>query len=79
MINLSPDKPRVFAEMFRALRPGGRVSVSDIVTEGPMAPRVERVARGMESWSACVAGALEAANYQAGLAAAGFVDVRVEV
>jgi SAM-dependent methyltransferase len=75
VINLSPDKPRVFAEMFRALRPGGRVSVSDIVTDGAMAPEV---ARDVESWSACVAGALTIADYAGGLAAAGFVDVKVE-
>lgn len=75
VINLSPDKPRVFAEMFRVLKPGGRVSVSDIVTDGVMAPEV---ARDLESWSACVAGALTAADYAEGLAAAGFGDVRVE-
>jgi arsenite methyltransferase len=76
VINLSPDKPRVFAEMFRALRPGGRVSVSDIVTNGPMAPIV---ARSLESWAACVAGALDVADYKVGLEAAGFVDVQVKV
>jgi len=75
VINLSPDKPRVFAEMFRALRPGGRVSVSDIVTDGAMQPEV---ARDLESWSACVAGALTVADYAGGLAAAGFVEVKVE-
>lgn len=74
VINLSPDKPQVFRDMFRALRPGGRVSVSDIVTNGPMAPIV---ARGLASWSECVAGALDVKDYQAGLEAAGFVDVSV--
>ena len=74
VINLSPDKPQVFREMFRALKPGGRVAVSDIVTNGPMSPLV---ARGLESWSACVAGALEMKDYAEGLKAAGFVDVTV--
>lgn len=74
VINLSPDKPQVFGEMFRVLKPGGRVTVSDIVTNGPMSPVV---AKGMEAWAACVAGALDAQDYREGLAAAGFVDVAV--
>jgi len=73
VINLSPDKPQVFREIFRALRPGGRVAVSDIVTEGPMS---SLVAQGLEAWSECVAGALPVADYEAGLRAAGFVDVQ---
>jgi len=75
VINLSPDKPQVFREMFRALKPGGRVAVSDIVTNGPMSPLV---AKGLEAWSACVAGALEMKAYAEGLETAGFVNVKVE-
>ncbi len=75
VINLSPDKPQVFREIFRVLRPGGRVAVSDIVTNGPL-PAV--VARSLEAWGACVAGALDLRDYAAGLEAAGFVDVKVE-
>jgi arsenite methyltransferase len=74
VINLSPDKPQVFREMFRVLKSGGRVSVSDIVTNGPISPLV---ARGMESWSACVAGALSTQDYTDGLRAAGFVEVQI--
>jgi len=74
VINLSPDKPAVFREMFRVLRPGGRVAVSDIVTRGPMSPLV---AKSLESWAGCIAGALDVDEYRSGLAAAGFADIRV--
>jgi SAM-dependent methyltransferase len=75
VINLSPDKPQVFREVYRALKPGGRISVSDIVTNGEMN---SLVAKGMESWAACVAGALDMQDYVSGLTAAGFTDVRVQ-
>jgi arsenite methyltransferase len=74
VINLSPDKPRVFREMFRALKPGGRVSVSDIVTNGPMSPLVSQ---DMLSWAECVAGASEAEAYGRQLEAVGFTDITV--
>ncbi len=74
VINLSPDKPQVFREMFRALKSGGRVSVSDIVTNGPMSPLISQ---DMDNWAACVAGASEAQAYRDGLEAVGFVDVEV--
>jgi len=75
VINLSPDKPQVFREVYRALKPGGRISVSDIVTNGEMNPLVSK---GMEAWAACVAGALDVKEYVSGLTAAGFTDVRVQ-
>jgi len=74
VINLSPDKPQVFREMYRALKPGGRVAVSDIVTNGPRLPLTSDT---VESWAACVAGALDVKDYRAGLAGAGFVDVEI--
>ena len=74
VINLSPDKPRVFREMFRALKPGGRVAVSDIVTHGARLPLLSDSA---ETWAACIAGALDLKEYRAGLEAAGFVDVEI--
>ncbi len=75
VINLSPDKPQVFREVFRALKPGGRVAVSDIVTNGVLP---EAVQKSMESWGACVAGALDQRDYVRGLREAGFVSVQVQ-
>ncbi len=74
VINLSPDKPQVFREVFRALKPGGRIAVSDIVTNGALP---EAVQKSMAAWGACVAGALTVQDYARGLIDAGFVDVRV--
>jgi len=74
VINLSPDKPKVFAEMFRTLKPGGRVSVSDIVTSGELP---EDVRNDMVAWGACIAGALEMDEYIQGLEQVGFEDVNL--
>jgi ubiquinone/menaquinone biosynthesis C-methylase UbiE len=75
VINLSPDKPQVFREAFRALKPGGRLAVSDIISEKPLP---EDLIKNMDSWAACVSGALSEADYIAAIEAAGFVDVEVE-
>ncbi|SFD15421.1 arsenite methyltransferase [Streptomyces aidingensis] len=72
VINLSTDKPAVFAEMFRVLAPGGRIGVSDIVADDGLSPG-ERAERG--SYVGCVAGALTFQEYRAGLAAAGFTGI----
>jgi len=74
VINLSPDKPRVFREAFRVLKPGGRFAVTDTVTDEPLP---ESVRQDMEAWGGCVAGAMEAGEYRAGLVAAGFTDVSI--
>jgi arsenite methyltransferase len=74
VINLSVDKPAVFAETFRVLKPGGRLGVSDIVAEDHLAPE-QRAERG--SYAGCIAGALSRAEYQTGLAEAGFTQVSV--
>jgi arsenite methyltransferase len=75
VINLSIDKPAVFAETFRVLKPGGRLGVSDIVAEDRLSP-AERAERG--SYVGCIAGALSRTEYESGLAAAGFTDVVVD-
>jgi arsenite methyltransferase len=74
VINLSTDKPAVLAEMFRVLAPGGRIGVSDVVSEDHLS-EAERAERG--SYVGCIAGALSKTEYLEGLAAAGFVDAEV--
>jgi len=74
VINLSTDKPRVFAEIARVLRPGGRVSVSDVVADDALTA-ADRAARG--TYAGCIAGALSFAEYAAGLAAAGLAGVEL--
>ncbi len=74
VINLSTDKAAVLAEIARVLRPGGRMGVSDVVAEDNLSPG-ERAERG--SFVGCIAGALSFAEYQAGLEAAGLVDISV--
>jgi SAM-dependent methyltransferase len=74
VINLSIDKPAVFAETFRVLRPGGRLGVSDIVAEDHLTPE-QRAERG--SYVGCIAGALSQTEYERGLAEAGFTEVSV--
>ncbi len=74
VINLSVDKPAVIAEMFRLLRPGGRIGISDVVAEDTLSPE-QRAERG--SYVGCIAGALSRSEYLDGLAAAGFTDSSV--
>jgi SAM-dependent methyltransferase len=72
VINLSPDKSKVFAEMYRVLKPGGRVSVSDIVSSGELPQEIKN---DMVAWGACIAGALEKNEYIQGLEEVGFEKV----
>ena len=75
VINLSPDKPQVFRETYRVLKPGGRLAVSDIVTDGPLP---EHIKTSLAAWAGCIAGALTIEDYLAAIKAAGFVDVKLE-
>lgn len=74
VINLAPDKRPVFAEAFRVLKPGGRVSFSDIVADGEFS---EDLHSRLDAWSACVTGAIDANLYVRQLEEAGFKNVRV--
>jgi SAM-dependent methyltransferase len=73
-INLSPDKPRVFREAFRVLKPGGRLMVSDIVLRGELPAEVRT---SVELWAGCLAGAMPEQGYLDAIRAAGFDEVKV--
>jgi SAM-dependent methyltransferase len=74
VINLSADKSKVFAEMHRVLRPGGRVGVADVVAADELSP-AERAERG--SYAGCIAGALSFSEYRSGLERAGFEEIEI--
>lgn len=73
VINLSPQKARVFAEIARVLKPGGRFSISDMVAED----LPDWLRSNEAAYAACVSGAVSESEYLAGLAAAGLTDVEV--
>jgi ubiquinone/menaquinone biosynthesis C-methylase UbiE len=68
VVNLSADKPAVFAEAARVLRPGGRLALADIVTEHPIATRTAAQA---DLWAACIAGASQRDDYLHDIATTG--------
>jgi ubiquinone/menaquinone biosynthesis C-methylase UbiE len=74
VINLAPNKAKVFREVYRVLKPTGRLLISDIVTEGELP---EEIKQSFSAWAGCVAGALERNQYLETIQKAGFADVRI--
>jgi SAM-dependent methyltransferase len=76
VINLSADKDRVLSEAFRVLKPGGRLAVSDVVSQREVPASIRQ---SMEHWIGCIAGALDVNDYREKLERAGFTGVSFEI
>lgn len=76
VVNLSPQKEAVFAEAYRALRPGGRVAISDLVATRDMT-REEH--ENLDLYSACISGAIRSGEIRVLLAKAGFTEIDIEM
>jgi SAM-dependent methyltransferase len=74
VINLAPDKRKVFREMFRVAKPGGRFTISDIVADQPVP---QYLVHDAEKWGDCLSGALTLTDYVAGIAGAGFLGIHL--
>jgi SAM-dependent methyltransferase len=82
VVNLAGDKDRVAREMYRVLKPGGRVALSDVVIDGGINedhPFYQQLRADLEAWGSCIGGALSDSQYCEKLETAGFVDVEVRV
>ena len=75
VINLSPDKSKVYDEAFRVLKNGGRLAVSDIVSKQPM---TEEMKQDSESYCACISGASSVSEIETMLKKSGFEDIKIE-
>jgi ubiquinone/menaquinone biosynthesis C-methylase UbiE len=75
VVNLTPDKFKVFAEIQRVLKPGGRIAISDVVSNGPL-PQALR--ENVDAWGECLGGALEVQEWTRGLTEAGFESITIE-
>ena len=74
VINLSIDKGKVFREAYRVLKPGGKIMISDLVTEGQLP---EKIKKSFDAWAGCIAGALEKNEYLDTIRKAGFKKVEI--
>ena len=74
VINLAPDKRRVFGEMFRVVKPGGRFTISDIVADRAVP---QYLVHDIDKWGECLSGALSLSEYVTGMTQAGFVGIHV--
>jgi SAM-dependent methyltransferase len=74
VVNLSPDKSQVFREAFRVLKSGGKLALSDIVSDGPLPQAIKD---SLSAWAGCVAGALDVKDYLAMLEVAGFTNIEL--
>jgi len=75
VINLSPDKPAVFSEAYRVLKPGGKLAVSDIVTDGNLPDELKN---SLSAWAGCLAGAWDVKDYVGAIKKAGFDNIEVK-
>ena len=75
VVNLTPDKFKVFAEIQRVLKPGGRIAISDVVSNGPVPQALKD---NIDAWGDCLGGALEVQEWTRGLTEAGFQKITIE-
>jgi ubiquinone/menaquinone biosynthesis C-methylase UbiE len=75
VINLSPDKDSVFREIFRVLKPEGRIAVSDIVIQSKL-PKF--ISQNPEAWTSCIGGALKEEDYLSKIRTAGFANIAID-
>ncbi|NWF64980.1 MAG: arsenite methyltransferase [Chloroflexi bacterium] len=75
VINLAPDKSKVFSEIERVLKPGAKLAVSDIVTDGPLPAEIKK---SLSAWAGCIAGALDVNEYKSMMETAGLTDIEIK-